>query len=439
MCSIVGFQLINDHHLVRKSGQEYDYLNNCIQLDLSNYSINTIDDNAFVNMTNLTLLNLTLNNISYVSDDLFVDLVSLNDNGDSGLLLDLQTVCSGYLFQVSNGILERNNISFSSPESCEVLNLSHYHVTSFKENCFKEFTQLSAFDISSNNLIDLGSVTNALKPSNLTLKRLTVDNNTISSIIGVESLAFLEKLSLRTNNIIIIEDQSFMGLTSLSYLDLSNNEIAHITNAAFAIPELNFLNLSTNQLSVINEYDFAQITENEILDLSFNEQLSCCPSLKEISNLLNRKIYVTCVIGNETKTSNNINEIQYVCESINAGSLLQEAHDSRAVIIGCVVGGLVLIILIVTGAVIYCMKKKKTDKLFGVSAAEFVMGNDDNYPKDSVTEYEKVNDGINVDRGNNIEDYTYSAFGNDSSYCSCDQIDNATYKTSDLYGNAKVS
>lgn len=59
---------------------------------------------------------------------------------------------------------------------------------------------------------------------NITYEEAKFDNNHIGHVTQFPTLA-LTKLSLRKNVIIKIDDKAFKNLTSLTYLDLSHNEL----------------------------------------------------------------------------------------------------------------------------------------------------------------------------------------------------------------------
>ena len=59
---------------------------------------------------------------------------------------------------------------------------------------------------------------------NVTYEEAKFDNNHIGHVTRFPTIP-LSKLSLRNNVIVTIDDKSFKNLTSLTYLDLSHNEL----------------------------------------------------------------------------------------------------------------------------------------------------------------------------------------------------------------------
>ncbi|XP_039597283.1 leucine-rich repeat-containing protein 9 [Polypterus senegalus] len=115
------------------------------------------------------------------------------------------------------------------------------------------------------------------------LKALYLQGNEISQIEGLESLQRLQELVLDRNRIKSINDNSFVGQTSLAELHLSENRIRELSNLQ-PLPELRKLFLGTNKIQ----------------DMTELEKLESLPKLTELTltgNPVSRKvIYRSTVI-----------------------------------------------------------------------------------------------------------------------------------------------
>lgn len=80
----------------------------------------------------------------------------------------------------------------------------------------------------------------------------------------------LRRLEISKNHLEILNDDVFIGLINLEYLDLSGNLLYDISNWIGSLTELKTLILSTNDITVINHLTFQHLHLLEIIDLSSN-------------------------------------------------------------------------------------------------------------------------------------------------------------------------
>lgn len=98
-------------------------------------------------------------------------------------------------------------------------------------------------------------------------------------------------LELKNNNIRLISQNTFKGLSSLHELDLSNNHIEELPEYTFnSTRRLEKLNLTNNQLRKIDPESFHQLIKLKELDLSYN-YLQIIPSdaLQYFKNIIHLK------------------------------------------------------------------------------------------------------------------------------------------------------
>ncbi|XP_078603374.1 leucine-rich repeat and fibronectin type III domain-containing protein 1-like protein [Branchiostoma floridae x Branchiostoma japonicum] len=79
---------------------------------------------------------------------------------------------------------------------------------------------------------------------------LLLDNNALSTLTGaLQGLDNAEIISIKSNQIVALAENTFQGLHKLSGLDLSNNKLGAITGQVFAnLSSLKFLDLHNNKL-----------------------------------------------------------------------------------------------------------------------------------------------------------------------------------------------
>lgn len=116
---------------------------------------------------------------------------------------------------------------------------------------FQWFREL---DLSANLL--RGPLTHELLPNSLkSLESLNLGTNLFTSIHtgAFEKFPFLTRLSLRHNQIDVLEDHAFSGLSSLQVLDLSYNGIVAVSGASLKhLSRLLVLNLTHNFLRYVS-------------------------------------------------------------------------------------------------------------------------------------------------------------------------------------------
>lgn len=122
--------------------------------------------------------------------------------------------------------------------------------------CFINYREL---DLSGNLL--RGPLTENLLPTLKSLDSLNLGTNLFTSIRtgAFEKFPFLTRLTLRHNQIDVLQDHSFSGLGSLQMLDLSYNGIVAISGASLKhLSRLLILNLTHNFLRFVLSHLFGQ-------------------------------------------------------------------------------------------------------------------------------------------------------------------------------------
>jgi Leucine-rich repeat (LRR) protein len=247
-------------------------LKSVTQLDMHLNDINQIGMNTFVDLESLKYLNLDSNQISTLKNVQFnsnLEVISLRFN----LLTNLNEINSSSLryLNVSNNRLQEINFKNTFLPNLEYLDLSQNCLISIKNDSFFNMNQLKHLNLSHNKL-DLES-----------------EFNNISYFHG---LSLLEKLDLSFNGIKYLDSNlTFQYLTSLTYLNLSNNKLKSINSFVFAfLIKLGEFNSASNNLTFlngrcffnlrnlkklilknnqINSTDFLQLNKNDLYNLEY--------------------------------------------------------------------------------------------------------------------------------------------------------------------------
>lgn len=152
---------------------------------------------------------------------------------------------------------------------CETLRITNTKIYTLNSEMFvglENVTEISFF----NNTID--TIRNGTFDRLTKLKNLELSYNFLSGLDAEvrEGLKTLKKLHLNKNPIILEED-SFVGLSRLELLELTNANLTTIPTGSFnGLNRLNRLDLSNNNLTSIPESSFEKLTQLKQLDLSLN-------------------------------------------------------------------------------------------------------------------------------------------------------------------------
>lgn len=176
--------------------------------------------------------------------------------------------------------LHSNKIHFIEPglfrdmTDLKVLDLSRNHLNVFalSKTNIGPLTAVESLDLSSNGLYT--GMSDYFLDYSPSLTNLSLNSNSITKIAQntfIGSLS-LRKISLHNNVILEIEDGAFDSLDHLTELDLSKNSITCITD--FNLYNLTVLNLSKNSMELFQSTRSNVLYKLLYLDLSQNKMLS---------------------------------------------------------------------------------------------------------------------------------------------------------------------
>lgn len=276
--TLKGFKEIYLQHNKINTIEENSFLNlkNLEILDLRFNKIEFIFKNSFGNLSNLKYLGLSFNKIFNIENDCFLNLNSLKYL-DIDLEYNLIENINNRSFLGMNAKslkLNRNKVNILQANSFGniiSLYLSNMKIKILQIDCFKGMKNLEILKIDYNQISVLkNEIFNSLG----SIKSLILSFNIISSIenFTFKYLDTLEKLELNNNFISNIEFGTFNGLKSLTKLNLGNNLIKKLKSNTFVnLGYLETLNLSFNLISHIEPNSFINMSNIKYLDLSSNK------------------------------------------------------------------------------------------------------------------------------------------------------------------------
>ncbi|XP_064832170.1 toll-like receptor 8 isoform X2 [Oncorhynchus masou masou] len=267
---------------------------NVTVLDLSENNIRNVSLDAFSNLENLTLLNLNCvnkNGDTHIAEGAFKNLTNLQDlrlNGNG--LINIPQILPLILDKL---MLDNNKINFSNMSN--LVGIQHVKELYLSKNCyywnpcetdftieygtFSVLTKLKVLMLAYNNL------TRVPKGLPSSIQELHLDSNKIQQIaeddfLGLTHLTILElqgncpRCSNAPypcvpcpNDSLDIHPHAFHGLTQLQTLHLAGNSLRFINNS-WGAQSLQILDLSYNQLTIINKTTFLSGPENYMKTLS---------------------------------------------------------------------------------------------------------------------------------------------------------------------------
>lgn len=270
-----------------------------LELDLSGCKLKDVSKKSFVNLPNVSYINLANNNISQVdplafSTLLYLEELVLSDNHISSLNPDLfKNNAELVSLDLSSNPLKTFDINFVS--ELEKLVLKSVKLEHFTEKMASNLTYLSHLDLSHNKInfsttapfekmadleyIDLSN--NELKhldsqifKSNYRLQKVILDNNNFTVMprfVCTYDNFEIYFFSCKNCGLTSLPMNTFKHMPAVVILNLSHNRLNGINLTALQhLPSLIDLDLSHNDISVINPLAFVKSTGLETLNLAGN-------------------------------------------------------------------------------------------------------------------------------------------------------------------------
>lgn len=315
--SKTGLKLIAFQNVKILSNQVFDRLTSfVVSLDVSNNQdkMEWQTMNRINSFRGLFLLNMSFNQISIIRENMFDQLTELTH-------LDL-SFNQIFYFEKQNSFrglnslrflnLSRNKLTQIEEEnlnnmiSIRFINLDFNKITRIRKQVFNKMTQLETLSFKFNRLKSIDK--DAFKGTQANLKNVYINANQLNELnrfvfefynvscldLSFNSIAtvrfngksfdFIHSIYLSNNNISKLEDDSFRNANQTRYLSLSNNKIKIINDKVFQeLVELLELDLSNNLLEILETKTFWFNVYLESLNVKNNK-------IKQITTIYVNKI-----------------------------------------------------------------------------------------------------------------------------------------------------
>jgi len=278
----------------------FNQLKQLNHLDLSFNKLTKLDSSTFSSLTQLQTLILKHNELEILSDQVFSPLINLNQLILSNNRLHrIESSTFTGLIALRSLSIDSNQLNYIHPLAFR--NLSDLMELNCSSNRFETVPQsmnnlqLSSLDLSFNRLKD---IKNTSYHGNDRLFHLNLEGNQIGNLSkGIfADLPGLRILNLAYNKISLIEQGSLDDVPTLHYLRLDGNKLTEINGLFSILNDLLFLNVSHNS---ITWFDYALIPMGlQLLDLS-NNQIETLGNYYEVD--LNLKLKTLDVSGNRIR------------------------------------------------------------------------------------------------------------------------------------------
>ncbi|XP_070378539.1 protein toll-like isoform X2 [Dermacentor albipictus] len=248
------------------------------ELNLRHNSVTEIESRAFMPLTDLVILYLGHNNLSFVNESIFSFSSKLEFLNLSRNKLTTLTGAFNRVRQIRGLQLSFNRID----NITGVLNgLSWLRKLSFRNNLiscvpdgtFSDNSNLLTVDLASNNIRWLGR--DAFKGL-LTLRNLRLQNNQLLSLNGsVRGLPKLEYLGVSFNELQVVESGELENDASLTTVSFAKNNISSVEGAFTGATALRTLSLADNRVKRLLRKDFSPEMSSDMIVILDNNPLIC--------------------------------------------------------------------------------------------------------------------------------------------------------------------
>lgn len=252
--------------------------NALIKLDLSNNSLKSLESNVFSLCQYLEELYLQNNHIEILSDTCFNNLKNLKklvirNNNIPSINMSLAIMTELTFIDISyNRIKQLYGYELIRLISLKHLNMSHNDIEAIDHNTFAQVVNLRVLDLSYNKIYSI--LAKDLFVNNHVLSYVDFYQNNVTTL---DPMVFrnnnLQFINVENNNITgEIASDTFRGLSNITELNITNQQITAIKNNAFSdMKNLKHLNLSCNVIKIIENSSFVNTSSLIVLDLSRNQ------------------------------------------------------------------------------------------------------------------------------------------------------------------------
>jgi Leucine-rich repeat (LRR) protein len=225
-------------------------------LKLRQTNLQNIEEINLKNQVNLKHLDLSFNNLTFLSPDIL-----------------LYTPRLEYLDLSSNSLSEFKIVL----NNLRHLNLDNNQIEQIDEVLW-DFFLIEIFKMANNKLkvYPYFDKTQVNVSESDTFLEIHLNNNQINKIEYFSVIVGnLKLLNFESNSISLIEPDAFLNCRSLEYLSLADNHLANLTEDMFHfLFSIVNLNLSYNEIKCIENASFKNLNKLKVLDLNYNKILS---------------------------------------------------------------------------------------------------------------------------------------------------------------------
>ena len=250
-------------------------------LNLSGNSIEKIHNQAFHKLVELNYLDLSYNNLDFISsilikENIELDIFKISNNPRLKHLPEEGFMCSAdqfniYFFDASNcGLEEIYDDSLKTFSALSVLNLSDNNIKSISNKVFTPCPRLVEINLANNMLT-------TLEPKQF------------------EKNKELAKLNLQGNPLKVLSIEVFVHTPVMTWLDMSHAELTSLwkvdkNHTTGVLNSLTFLNVSHNRINEIKQTELDNLNKLRTLDIT-NNPLACSRDFENLMTWLsNRKV-----------------------------------------------------------------------------------------------------------------------------------------------------
>lgn len=280
-------------------------LQNLLELDLSHNEINNLVDNCFQGLYNkLEFLSLFLNRLDqtklrpvYTKSWLRLEQLNIGNNMLTDIPSGFFTNMPGlaYLNLLDNKLTTVKTTYFTNLPAIHHIDISYNPIASIEDQAFAQVPTLTELDLEYLNERNPSQIL-SFTPSTIqglenSLQKLNLKMSKVSQgeiWNAIKLLTKLNRLILQGSGLTGIQDLAFSRHNTLSYLDLSMNQISNVTQESFygLQTSLLSLDLQQNDISSIDECVFKDFTALELFYLNSNPTHCDC-GLKWLKDLAN--------------------------------------------------------------------------------------------------------------------------------------------------------
>ncbi|CAG9581209.1 unnamed protein product [Danaus chrysippus] len=247
-------------------------------LNLSGNSLKKIHNQAFHKLVELNYLDLSYNDLDFVSSVLIKENIELD------------------IFKISNNPRLKHLPMEGFNCSAEQFNIylfdaSNCGLEEIFDDSLKTFTALSQINLSGNKIKTISSKVFSRSPK---LIDINLSYNQITSLDSkvFEKNSDLGKLNLQGNPLKVLSTEIFVYTPILTWLDMSHAELTALwkvekTQPATLLNNLNFLNVSHNRITEIKQTELDTLNKLRTLDIS-NNLLACSRDFENLMSWLSQ-------------------------------------------------------------------------------------------------------------------------------------------------------